>query len=68
MELSAEGFDRGYQRYTLEKLKKNLAERFRDNIKCLILYGSWAKGTARQDSDMICYPSLPRQTRKLESL
>lgn len=36
----------------LEKIKKNLAERFRDNIKCLILYGSWAKGTARQESDI----------------
>jgi len=36
----------------LEKVKENLAEKFRDNLRCLILYGSWAKGTARKDSDI----------------
>lgn len=36
----------------LEDIKKNLTERFRENIRCLILYGSWAKGLAREDSDI----------------
>ncbi len=37
---------------TLEELRKRLIEKFQDNLKCLILYGSWAKGTAREDSDI----------------
>jgi predicted nucleotidyltransferase len=36
----------------LNKVRENLAEKFRDNLKCLILYGSWAKGTARENSDI----------------
>lgn len=36
----------------LEKIENKLKERFQNNLKCLILYGSWAKGTARQDSDI----------------
>lgn len=37
---------------TIEDLKKRITEKFQDNIKCLLLYGSWAKGTAREDSDI----------------
>lgn len=36
----------------LESIQKELSERFRDNFRSLILYGSWAKGTARADSDI----------------
>lgn len=35
-----------------ENIKKNLTERFQDHLKCLIFYGSWAKGTARENSDI----------------
>lgn len=36
----------------IRDIQKNLADRFGENLKCLILYGSWAKGTARKDSDI----------------
>ena len=36
----------------IEKIAENLTKRFHGNLKCLILYGSWAKGTARQTSDI----------------
>jgi predicted nucleotidyltransferase len=36
----------------LDPLRKNLRERFQDDLKALILYGSWARGTAREDSDV----------------
>ena len=36
----------------LKKIQKYLLERFQDNLKCLILYGSWAKGTAKSTSDI----------------
>lgn len=36
----------------LESIQKDLSERFKNNFKSLILYGSWAKGTARTDSDI----------------
>lgn len=36
----------------LEKIQKNLLEKFGHNLKCLILYGSWAKGIATEDSDV----------------
>lgn len=36
----------------LEGIQKELSERFRNNLKSLILYGSWAKGTASTDSDI----------------
>jgi len=35
-----------------EEIAENLTKRFHGNLKCLILYGSWAKGTARQTSDI----------------
>ncbi len=36
----------------LGTVKKNLVEKFRDKLKALILYGSWAKGIAHEDSDV----------------
>ncbi len=36
----------------LEKIQRDLMKRFGGNLKCLVLYGSWAKGTAREDSDI----------------
>jgi predicted nucleotidyltransferase len=37
---------------TLEKIRDKLIERFGTRLKCLLLYGSWATGTAREDSDI----------------
>jgi predicted nucleotidyltransferase len=37
---------------TLEKTRDNLIERFGTRLKCVVLYGSWATGTAREDSDV----------------
>jgi hypothetical protein len=34
---------------TIENIQKRLLEKFSGNLKCLILYGSWAKGTAHGD-------------------
>ena len=39
-------------RTTLEKIRDKLVERFGTRLKCLLLYGSWATGTARKDSDI----------------
>lgn len=36
----------------LEKIRDKLIERFESRLKCLLLYGSWATGTAREDSDV----------------
>ncbi len=36
----------------LKMLQKTLHKRFGKNFRCLLLYGSWAKGTARKDSDI----------------
>ena len=36
----------------LSRIKAKLKERFLHDLKCLILYGSWAKGTARDYSDI----------------
>ena len=37
---------------TIGKVRENLIERLGDSLKCLLLYGSWAKGSARKDSDI----------------
>jgi predicted nucleotidyltransferase len=37
---------------TIEELRKRLIGKFQDNLKCLILYGSWTKGTASEYSDI----------------
>ncbi len=52
----------------LEDIKKNLTERFRENIRCLILYGSWAKGLAREDSDidlLVVFEAMNKETGKV---
>ena len=52
----------------LEDIKKNLTERFRENIRCLILYGSWAKGLAREDSDidlLVVFEAMDKETGKV---
>jgi len=36
----------------LEIIQRDLMKKFGGNLKCLILYGSWAKGTAREGSDI----------------
>jgi len=37
---------------TLEKIRDKLVERFGTHLECLLFYGSWATGTAREDSDI----------------
>lgn len=52
---------------TIEHIQKRLIERFRDNLKCLILYGSWVKGTARKDSDidlLVVFNNVDTETRR----
>ena len=52
----------------LEDIKKNLTKRFRENIRCLILYGSWAKGLAREDSDidlLVVFEAMDKETGKV---
>jgi len=39
-------------RKLLDSITEKLRHPFRKNFKCLILYGSWAKGIAREDSDI----------------
>jgi predicted nucleotidyltransferase len=42
--------------YLIENILKTVKERIEkksgDNLRCLIIYGSWAKGTAKKDSDI----------------
>jgi predicted nucleotidyltransferase len=52
----------------LESITKNLKESFHENFKCLILYGSWAKEIAREDSDidlLAVFKKVDSNTRKL---
>ncbi len=39
-------------RKLLDSITEKLKDFFKGNFKCLILYGSWAKGIAREDSDI----------------
>ncbi len=39
-------------KYTIKRIREKLQESFGDNLKALILYGSWVKGTANADSDI----------------
>jgi predicted nucleotidyltransferase len=51
----------------LEKIQKYLLERFQGNLKCLILYGSWVKGTAKSGSDIdlvAVFGKVDRDTEK----
>jgi predicted nucleotidyltransferase len=36
----------------LEVIKKKIEGELSNNLQCLIIYGSWAKGTAKEDSDI----------------
>lgn len=50
----------------LEHIRKTLTDRFQNNFKCLILYGSWAKGLAREDSDidlLVILDRIDKETR-----
>lgn len=51
----------------LDRIQRSLVERFPDNLSCLILYGSWAKGTAKRDSDidlLAIFNPLDKEMRK----
>ncbi len=51
----------------LEGIQKELSERFKNNFRSLILYGSWAKDTARTDSDidlLAVFGRLEKETGK----
>jgi predicted nucleotidyltransferase len=48
----------------LESIKKKLSKNFKDNLKSLILYGSWVKGTANGDSDIDLIAILRRMNKK----
>lgn len=59
------------QLLSIENILKNIEEkttsRFSDSLTCIILYGSWAKGTAREDSDidlLIVFKETDDSTRK----
>jgi len=52
---------------TIKDIRKNLTEKFQDNIKCIILYGSWIKGSAREDSDidlLVVFDRINKETGK----
>ena len=52
---------------TLKEIEDTLLDKFRDSLHCLILYGSWAKGTAREDSDidvLAIFSTLGKETGK----
>lgn len=48
----------------LERIQKELSDRFEYNFRSLILYGSWAKGTARNDSDIDLLALFARVTKE----
>lgn len=53
---------------TLEDIQKKLLERFQHEIKAIVLYGSWAKGTAKEYSDvdlLVVFDKLKDNIRKL---
>ncbi|MEW6214172.1 MAG: nucleotidyltransferase domain-containing protein [Nitrospirota bacterium] len=55
-------------RELLEAITEELRKSFQENLKCLILYGSWAKGVAREDSDidlLAVFEKVDSNTRKL---
>jgi len=51
----------------LKNIQEQLAERFQSNLKCLILHGSWVKGTAKSDSDidlLAVFSRIDKETRE----
>lgn len=60
------------KRHTIEELLQDvqhrLLERFGESVTCLILYGSWAKGLARKNSDidlLVIFDNVSSETRQL---
>lgn len=52
----------------LEVIKTRLQDKFKENIKAIILYGSWVKGTAKKDSDidlLVVFNNLSSDARKV---
>lgn len=52
----------------LENIQKRLTERFGDTIRALIIYGSWAKGIGRKDSDVdliTVFETMNKETGKV---
>jgi predicted nucleotidyltransferase len=52
----------------VDRVTKDLLDRFGSNLKALILYGSWAKGVAREDSDidlLVVLEKTDRETGKV---
>ena len=49
----------------VEEVTENLTKRFHGNLKCLILYGSLAKGTARQTSDIDLLAVFDKSDKKI---
>lgn len=52
----------------LERVKTKLHDKFKENIKAIILYGSWVKGTAKKDSDidlLVVFNNLSFDARKI---
>jgi len=52
----------------LSNILQKLMKRFSDSMRCLILYGSWAKGTAKEDSDidiLVIFDQVDRDTWKV---
>jgi len=55
---------------TVKYIQQRLIGKFHDNLRCLILYGSWVKGTARKDSDidlLVIFNGVNADARRLLS-
>lgn len=52
--------------HQIEIIRENLVARFQDDLVGLVLYGSWAKGTARKDSDIDLLAVFCRIDRETE--
>jgi predicted nucleotidyltransferase len=49
----------------IRKTKESLIKKFGENLVCLILYGSWVKGSARDDSDIDLLAIFREITREM---
>lgn len=52
----------------LNSISKTLRDTFKRSLICLILYGSWAKGTAREDSDIDLILVLDKVNRDITKI
>lgn len=53
---------------TLKNIEEKTTSRFSDSLTCIILYGSWATGTAREDSDidlLLVFKKIDSSKRKI---